>query len=813
MFKNYLKIALRNLARQRALTFINVFGLSVGLACFTLFMLYAVNEFNFDRFHKSADHIFRVYRWAEATNEEDAEGDPYLPMPLGPAIKQDFSDVENFVRFRDAWGEEFIRVNDVVSRIGITYADPQVFSVFTFRLKRGDAATALSDLRNIVLSEKTADKLFGEANPIGKTVEIKIDEKFEPFTITAIAEELPANSTIRFKLLANFNFLENSNWGQTSRDNWFRSAFQTFVQLHAGSNLANEPQRLLSFRRKYYPNEEAELRKKGFWAGEGAPVTYGLQALRAMHTDTRIWGGFTPAIDPQNVWILLAIAAGVLLIACINFTTLAIGRSAGRAREVGIRKVVGGRRAQLATQFLTEALMLSGISAIIGFALAQLVLPFFNNLSGKSLEFSLTTYPEIGWLFIGLTILSGLLAGSYPALALSGFRPVEILKSKIRLGGSNFLTKSLVSLQFILSVSLIIATITILQQLHFMQSKSPGFDKENVVIVDAEGTESKRIYPLFRQALDGRSEINGVASAELGLGADAGWSRSGWDDNGKHYDVYEYYIDENYLGVMGMSLLAGRNLDPTIAADNQTSVIVNEAFLKEFGWTMDEALGKRLTGYSENPERLPTIIGVVKDFHFRSFHEDVQPQMFHHFADYSPRKFFVRIKPGNPATALAIMQNSWHSVVPDLPFTYSFLDEDLDAFYKAEARWSAIVGWAGGISIFLGCLGLFGLAALASVNRTKEIGVRKVLGATVSGLAGLLSKGFVKLVLVANVIAWPIAYFAMNKWLQNFAYRIDFNWWVFAMAGGLTVAIALITVSFQAIKAALANPVEALRYE
>lgn len=813
MLKNYLIIALRNLARQKSLTFINVFGLSVGLACFTLFMLYAVNEFSFDRFHENADSTFRVYRWSEAMMGDAGEGDPYLPMPLGPAMKQDFADVENVVRFRDVWGEDFIRVNNTVSRIGVTYADPQVFNVFSFRLKRGDSATALNDLRSIVVSEKTATQLFGDANPLGKTLEIKIEEKFEPFTVTAIAENLPANSTIRFDLLANFEFLANSNWGRSSRDNWSRSAFQTFVKLHPNSNLANEPQRLLSFRRKYYPDEEAELRKKGFWTGEGAPVTYGLQALRAMHTDTRVWGGFTPTIDPQNVWILLAIAAGVLLIACINFTTLAIGRSAGRAREIGIRKVVGGRRTQLATQFLTEALMLSSISAVIGFALAQSVLPFFNNLSGKSLTFSLATYPEIGWLFLGLTFLSGLLAGSYPALALSGFRPVEILKSKVRLGGSNILTKSLVTLQFILSVSLIISTITILQQLHFMRSKSPGFDKENVVIIDAEGAESKRIYPLFRQALDGRPEIAGVAASELGLGADAGWSRSGWDDNGKHYDVYEYYIDENYLAVMGMSLLAGRNLDPTITADNQTSVIVNEAFLKTFGWTMEEALGKRLNGYTENVERLPAIIGVVQDFHYQSFHGEVLPQMFHHFADYAPRKFFVRLEPGNQAPALAMIQKAWQSIVPDLPFTHSFLDEDLDAFYKAEARWSAIVGWAGGISIFLGCLGLFGLAALASVNRTKEIGVRKVLGATVSGLAGLLSKDFVKLVVVANVIAWPIAYYAMNKWLQSFAYRIDFDWWVFAMAGGLTVAIALITVSFQAIKAALANPVEALRYE
>lgn len=813
MLKNYIKIALRNLARQKVLTFINLFGLSTGLACFTLFMLYAVNEFNFDRLHEKAERIFRVYRWREAMRGQDAEGDPYMPTPLGPALKQDFAEVENVVRFREAWGEDFIRAKNSVSRIGVTFADPQVFEVFSFRLRRGDQKTALRELRNMVLTETTARRLFGENDPIGKTVEIKLEKKFEAFTITAIAEDLPANSSIQFEALANLEFLTNTAWGKRSQDNWFRSSLATFVLLRPGSTLASDPQRLLAFRQKYYPDEEADLRKQGFWAGKGAPITYGLQPLRAMHTDTRIWGGPTPAIDPKTVWILLAIAAGVLLIACINFTTLAIGRSAGRAREVGIRKVVGSQRRQLVSQFLAESLILSIISAVIGLALAQMLLPFFNNLSGKSLQLSLTLYPEIGWLFCGLTLLAGLLAGCYPALALSGFRPVEVLKSKIRLGGSNLLTKSLVTLQFVLSIGLIVSTVTILQQLRFMRSKSPGFNKENVVVVDADGAEAKRIYPLFRQEIISRPEIAGVAASELGLGAGKGWSRSGWDDNGKHYEAYEYFIDENYLAVMGLQLLAGRNLDPAIAADSHTSVIVNETFLKAFGWTTEEALGKRLAGYSEDAARLPTIIGVVKDFHFRSFHEEVQPQMFHSFADYSPLKFFVRIRPGNPVMALEALQAAWRSVVPDLPFTYSFLDEDLDAFYKAEARWGGIVGWAGGIAIFLGCLGLFGLAALSAVNRTKEIGIRKVLGASVAGIVGLLSKDFVKLVLVAFAVATPLAYFAMDKWLQNFAYRINVGWWVFAFAGGLAFVIALLTVSFQAIRAAIANPVEALRYE
>jgi len=812
MIKHYFKIAVRNLGRHKVLSLINIIGLSLGLACFSLFLLYAVNELNFDRFHKKASSIYRVYRWTDAMEGREAAADTYLPSPVGPAMKTDLPDVAEYVRLREGWGESFIKADGIVRRIAVSYADPSFFSVFTFPLKYGTPEGALKELQNIVLTESKAKELFGMDNVVGRTIEIKIDDKFVPFTVSGVAKDVPANSSIQYDLLGNFNFMETTNSGKRGVNNWKRSSYQTFVLLNPGSGLMNDGQKLAAFRHKYYPEEEKELREEGFkWEGNQPPVRYGLQLLKAGHTDTKILGGSVEQVNPKTIWILLSIAAGVLLIACINFTTLAIGRSARRAKEVGLRKVIGGGRRQLVSQFLSEAVVLSILSAVMGLLLARLLLPYFNRLSGRELQFSFSLYPEMIWMLAGLTLLVGLLAGSYPALILSGFKPVEALKSKIKVSGSNFFTKTLVTVQFALSIALIICTMVILQQTRYMITKNPGFNKENIVVVDGSGTKSKEIFPRFKQALSNRTDVSGVTGADLGLGEGTGWSRSGFEYKGNHKDVFEYFVDHDYIPVMGMHLVAGRNFDPKIADDTTISVIVNETMVKDFGWTVENAIGQQLQGYMES--KTPVVIGVVKDFNFRPFKEKVEPQMFHQFADYEPYKFFVKIKPGNPAPALSAMQKAWSSVVADLPFKYSFLDEDLNNFYKTEKKWSSIIGWAGGISVFLACLGLFGLAALAAINRTKEIGIRKVLGASLSGIVGLLSKDFLKLVVIALVIAAPVAWYFMNKWLQDFAYRISIGWWIFIVAGSMALLVAFITIASQAIKAGIANPVKSLRTE
>lgn len=811
MIKHYFKIALRNLRRQKVLTFINILGLSVGLACFSLFLLYSVNEFSFDRFHKNAKNIYRVYRWIEAIQGEPASGDVYLPMPLAPAMKQDLPDVENYVRFQEASGDSYVKIGDGIDRIKVSFADPQVFSMFSFKLSSGQPATALKDIHNIVLTEKISKQLFGNENPVGQTIRIKTEEQFEPFVVSAIAENPPSNSSIQFQALGHFDYIGTTNSGKRSVNSWMRSAYFSFVQLKEGSKLATDRDALIPFRKKYYPDEEAEARKAGYWTGEGVPVRYALQPLLSIHTDTKVAGGNVNSVNPKTIWLLLGIAFGVLLIACINFTTLSIGRSASRAKEIGLRKVLGSQRPQLIWQFLAEALLLTVFSVLLGLLISYFLLPFFNQLSGKELQFSFQQFPELLWLIGGLTLIVAVLSGSYPALVLSGFKPLEVLKQKIRVGGSNIFTRSLVTLQFVLSIGLIASTLIILQQLKFMRGANPGFNKENIVILNGSDVDGNKIYPLFKQAVMKDPSIAGIASSDIGLGAGEGWSRSGFDYKGKLKQVIEFFVDPEYIPLMRMQLLAGRNFDPGIMSDTVTSVIVNEAMVKDFGWTAENAVGQTLLGYQDT--KTPVVIGVVKDFNFRPFSEKIASQMFHQFNGYAPHKYFVKLKPGNPSEALSSLQKAWTSLVPGIPFNYSFLDENLDNFYKAEVRWGRIIGWAGGISIFLACLGLFGLAALAAVNRTKEIGIRKVLGASLSSIVRLLSRDFLILIIIAFAIATPLTWYFMHNWLQDFAYRISIPAWIFIASSGLALLIALITIGSQALKAGVANPVKSLRTE
>jgi putative ABC transport system permease protein len=811
MLQNYFRVALRSLWKNKGVAAINIVGLSLGLACFALLLLHVNDEFSFDRFHAKKDNLFRVYRYSQPMNGEPAEGDPWLPAPLGPAMKADLPEVVDHVRFCD-WGESFVRSPKQLVSMSVIYTDPQFFEMFSFPLRYGDPRSALNDINSVVLTQETALQLFGEENPTGKTLEIKVEEEFEPFVVTAVAENLPPNSSIRFSILGNFGKHLASKWGKRSVDNWRRSSYFTFVELQPGSGLAADSVRLQQFRGKYYPNEDAELRSKGYWTSPGAPVSYRLQALTDMHTDIAV--NDSEAMNPKYGWILLGLGALVLLIACINFTTLAIGRSAGRAREIGVRKVIGAYRRQLVGQFLAESLLLSVISMLLAIGLVFAFLPALNELTDKKLRFDLALYPELGWMLAGMTILTGLLAGVYPALVLSGFKPIEALQSKFRVSGANFFTKSLVTFQFVLSVGLMACTLIMVRQLNFLQTKNPGFNKENVLIVDASDTDTKRVFPLFKSALVNKPEVAGIASSELGLGANSGWSRMGFDYKGQLKEVFEYHIDADYLNVLGMQLLSGRNFDYAMTADTVTSVIINEAMMRDFGWSLDNALGQVLTGYNEeDPSRNPVVIGVVRDFNYLSLHKEVLPMMFQSFGDYTPFKFFVRIPPGKTSETLASVKTTWESLVPNLPFRYKFLDENLARFYKAEERWSKIIGYAGTLAMLLACLGLFGLVALAAVNRTKEIGIRKVLGASVASITSLLAKDFLKLVVASFVVAFPLAWYFMEKWLSDFAYRIDIQWWMFVVAGAVAVAVAFLTVSFQSVKAGLANPVKSLRSE
>ena len=818
MFRHYFRIAIRNLAKQKILTCINVGGLSLGLACFILILIYAVSEFNFDKFNAKAARIYRVTTRFTRDDGQDL-GDAGLNVALAPAIKKAFPDVEEAVRL-SMDNNDFMKGNNGVTLVNIQYADPGFFEVFSFPFLAGHPREALADPYSVVITRSKAKQLFGTEDAVGKTLPIKTDSAFHPFKVSAVAEDMPLNSSVSFDVIGSYRYLEITDSDRVrSSANWnFSYGDQTFVLLRPGSRLPQQSEALARFRRQHYPNEAEAFRKAKKIRGR-----YVLQPLLAVHTDTSI-SVMATTIDPKNIWILLGIATGILLIASINFTTLAIARSAGRAREVGVRKVFGGVRRQLMGQFLTESVLLSGFSAIIGCGLAMLLLPWFGRLAGAQLAFPWTLFPhgsglslpQLAGMVIALVGVVGLLAGLYPALVLSAFNAIEVLKTKIRLGGSNWFTRSLVTFQFVLSIGLIIATMVMIRQVNYMRSKDLGLIKENTVMIHTGNIDVAAAYPAFRQELAGNRDVMGVAASAMGLGEDQGFMNRSYDFSGKRQGVFEYPVDEHFIPVMGMRLVAGRNFDRAITSDTVDNVIVNETLVRnQLGLAPQQAIGQQLTT-SVRPGQVPAhknIIGVVRDFNFERLNKKIRPQLFLMPANFTPYVLFIHLRGGDPGPTLAKMSAVWRRLSPDIPFDYNFLDEQLDRFYKSEARWGNIIACAGGISIFLACMGLFGLAALSAANRLKEIGIRRILGASTATLVGLLTGGFLRLVLLASVIAAPISWLVMNRWLRDFAYRIDISLWIFAVTALAAVVIAFLTIGIQAWRAARTNPAENLRVE
>ncbi len=801
MLKHYIRIAIRNLSRQKVLTIINISGLSIGLACFSLILLFAVNEFSYDRFRTNAEHIFRV---DEIYTRDDGSqmGESGLYTPLGPAMKKEFPDVIEAVR-RSPSGEHIVKADGKVFRMKVGFSDPNVLSVFSFPLLAGKD-DVLKDAGNVVLTRSRAVQLFGAWDVVGRTISIKMDTSWKLFTVAAVAEDIPENTSISFDIMGSYDYLlANSGRGKAA-DNWHETRGDaTYVLLRPDSRLMNEPERLLQFRLRHYPDEAADYRAK-----KKLTAAFVLHPLRDLHTLTNMDDGGTT--DPKNIWILLAIAGGIILIASINFTTLAIARSARRAKEVGVRRVVGGLKGQLVVQFLTESVLLSVLSTILGCLLAYTLLPWFSELAGRDLDFSFSRFPELVWMLCGLTLLVGLLAGSYPALVLSGFNPVDVLKTKIKLGGSNFFTRSLVTVQFVLSIGLIIGTVIILRQVSFMRHKDLGLIKENTIVVNAGDANKEKSYLLFRQLLQSERSIKGITASAVGLGEGQGEMGSMFDFDGKKTGVIEYPVDAAFIPVMGVQLLAGRNFDPAITADTVSSMIVNAALVNKLGLTPSEAIGLRGKAGRDDYK---TIIGVTRDFNFEPLNREVRPQAFVFDANYPPTSYFVHLSGGDPTQSIAAISAAWKKIAPEFPLRYSFLDENLDRFYTSEARWGSIVACAGGISIFLACLGLFGLAALAAANRVKEIGIRKILGASTVEIVRLLTGGFLRLVLLSSLIASPIAWMVMNRWLRDYTYRIDMGWMVFVGTAGVALVIAFVTIGVQAARAARENPVGNLRSE
>ena len=798
MLKNYFKIALRNFKKHKGYAFINVFGLAVGIAFCALIFLFVRDELTFDQFHEHGDQIYRVHYLRYHPDGSLKGTNPNLPIPAGPTMHAEIPEIERFVRFGPE--RHFVRYKDNTVRQGVLYADPSLFEVFSFPLQHGDPATALAGLNTVVLSEKAARQYFGVEDPMGKLLSIRIDEIYEDFTVTGIAQTVPGNSTIQFDVLLPFARLLTTDHFRDDLDRWDMVAFPTYVTLGEHAQEEEVNQKLRAFYEQRYPDYEQNMRESGRWDGAGPPQTFALQPLYDIH--------LTTASDPIYSYILSGIALAILLIACINFMTLALGRSATRGKEVGIRKVVGAQRRQLIGQFWGEAVLMSVFSLVLGLLLATGFLPVFNELAGKELYFDYAADGLTLAMLAGLVLFTGLVAGSYPALVLSGFKPVDVLKSRLRLNGSNGFTKSLVVVQFALSVFLIIGTLIMNRQLDYVRTKDLGFDQEQVVVIRTSGLDGRRVSRHFRDAVGSHAKIRGITAAGNTLGY-RGSSGVRFDHEGKTHNIDLISVEADFLDVMDIDLVAGRSFDPNLATDSTETALVNEAFVKDFD--MAAPLGQPIPGFPFG--QAPIIVGVTPDFNYQVLYQEVGPVMLSMRNFWGFRYLFVRISPDDMPGTLETLRTTWAALTPDVPFSYFFLDEEIQGLYRSDQRWAQIIHYASLFAILIACLGLFGLASLTVTGRTKEIGIRKVLGASSTRIVTLVSKDFVRLVLIGVVLAAPVAYLAMHRWLDTFAFRVDLSWPIFLLAGLIALLVAALTVSYQAIRAALADPVKALRYE
>jgi putative ABC transport system permease protein len=794
MFRNYFITAFRNLLRNRIYSLINTIGLSLGLACTILIMLYLKDEVSYDRFHADGDRIFRIFGQATMT---DPGGTQTKKMGItgyfqGPHFAAKIPEIKSFVRLQN--GNVDMKTGNEVKYQPVLFADSNFFSVFSFHLLSGNPKTCLLRPDGVVISEDIAKKQFGDEDAMGKIIMLKSGDQFVPHTVTGVTNRCPQNSSIQFDMLMPIN--EPAGW-ENRNINWFNFFLNTYVLLNQHADV----KKVESEMQKVYQQDAgptiAMFREKYKMTDN---TIYKLQPFMAIHLDKEVSrDDIAGASDPMYSYILSGIALFVLLIACINFINLTVARSLKRAREIGIRKVVGGSRKQLIIQFLGESFILCLIAFVLAIVVAQAALPVFNNLSNKALALSYLFDGKLVAGYIMLFLSTGLLAGFYPALVLSGYRPVQTLYNRLNLTGKNYLQKSLVILQFTFASFLIVATITIYYQFHFLTTVKLGYDDSNVVLVNKLGLKQGETR-LLKQELLKTPDILSVAPK------DNGFSYTGGKINGGSDIGFAYVaIDESYLPLLKIPIVKGRNFSPDFPSDSTHSVIVNETFVKNAGWK--DPIGKVLV-YG-NDEKYQ-VVGEVKDYHFQPLNHEIDMEAFFlHPADYG--MFYIKIKPNSETTSLRHIESTFKRLFPLSPFTFEFKDQENLKNYAAEARWKQIMLLGALLTIFISCIGLFGLSVSSAEKRTKEIGIRKVLGASVSSVVTILSKDFLKLVIMALMISIPLAWITANKWLENYPYRITLNWVMFAMAALVVVLIALATVSFQAIKAAVASPVKSIR--
>lgn len=784
MFSNYIKIIIRNFRKNTLFSFINIFGLAIGMACSILILLWVQDEMSYDSFNKNAANIYRVVE-----NQYYAGGKLFpvavTPGPLAKSLKDNYPEIKNSTRFD--YGSRTLRSGNKIFDEDLAFVDPAFLKMFTYPLEKGNIEDVLKDPYSIIMTRESAAKYFGDENPVGKFLTTNDTISLR---VTGVLKKIPGNSHIKFEALAPFELMKILG---RDLDKWGNNSYYTYVQLRPNTSESETNKKI-----------KDEIKKHN----DGSTTDLFLQPLLKIHLYSA--GKFTADIgglgNIETVNIFSLIALIVLIIACINFMNLSTARATKRAKEVGMRKVIGADRWQIIKQFYTESILFALIALILALLISDLMLNPFNNLAGKEISFA-----SLGWMtisgFILLTIFTGIVAGSYPAIYLSSFQPIKVLKtdSKITGGGSLF-RKILVVTQFSLSLILIIGTIIISSQLNYIKNRDIGFNRENVVGFNTNPSIRSNVETIKNELKQNTKIISASASTNPTFVSNS-TSSLNWEGKNENDLILFHFMaaDRDFAGTFKIKMKDGRFYSKDHASDS-TAIVLNEEAVKAMG--LKNPVGKTITMWGNKL----TIIGVTRDFNFKPMETKIEPMVILNSLDYT-RSMFVRIKSEDIPATISFIENVYKKFSPSTPFNYHFLDQDFDNLYRSETRMQTIFEYFAIFAIIISCLGLFGLASYIAERRTKEIGIRKVLGANIFNLTYLLSLEFTKWVLVSNLIAWPVAYYLMNKWLLSFAYRTELSLWIFPISGLLVLFVALATVSYQAIKASLINPVKSLKYE
>ncbi len=806
MLRNFLKIALRHLWKNRLYSLMTCIGLSVGMVYLLLAVLYAQNEWNYDQFHEKNPNLYRI-----TTALVEHQGDqPQITggtgQVQGPAFKAQVPEIVDYVRVMGGDIFSDVKGNNKVLKLQTLYVDDSFFNVFTFKLLHGDIKTVLQEVNAVVVSERTARRFFNRTNVVGEFLYMDADPSVKrigkPLIISGVVEDPPKNSSIQFDLLHPFRFMQVS----FEDTNWLNAYLGTFVVLRPAADLRIVTQK---FNRIYNLAARDQLAQRLSEHALNPRISYGLQRITDIHlnplyqTTGNREGGIVQGSNPVYTYLFLGIASFILLMASINFINISLAGSLGRAKEVGIRKVTGSNQLQIMFQLLGESFFLCLIAFGLALIELQIILPVFNELSGKQITLIEAWNIELAGYFACILVANCLLTGLYPSYILSGFKPVEALYNKHKLVGRNQFGRRLVVFQFVLSVTMVIASIVFYGQMNYIRTKDLGYNPHQIIRTHINGNRDyKAVQQFLKNEVSREPSITGIS-----FGQEYGNQLTDTKIGNQIVPSSYQAIDAAYIPLLGIKMKEGRNFSKDFPSDKLESAIVNEAFVR--ATQLQNPIGTSLTS-DQLDKRSLTIIGVVKDFHFGSLRNRIQPRVLF-ITPGDMGGIWLKVEKARQPEAIRAFEKIYRKAMPDASYEYGFLDELNAREYEQEQRWQKIVGFTTGVSIFICCLGLFGLMHLAAQQRTKEIGIRKVLGASVSQIVALLSKDFLQLVLVAFVIATPIAWYVMNQWLQDFAYRIEISWWVFALAGVSALTIALFTVSFQAIKAALANPVKSLR--